>query len=27
MVFQGTMTVNRLAQTLKQSCHWYFWWD
>lgn len=27
IVFQGTMTVNRLAQTLKQSCHWYFWWD
>jgi hypothetical protein len=27
IVSQGTMTVARLAQTLYQCNHWYFWWD
>ncbi len=27
IVFQGTMTVERLAQGLINSSSWYFWWD
>ena len=27
IVFQGTMTVERLAQGLINSTSWYFWWD
>ena len=27
IVFQGTMTVERLAKTLVNSTAWYFWWD
>ncbi len=27
IVFQGTMTVERLAQSLINSKSWYFWWD
>jgi hypothetical protein len=27
IVFQGTMTVERLARVLISSSSWYFWWD
>ena len=27
IVFQGTMTAERLAKTLVNSTAWYFWWD
>ncbi len=27
IVFQGTMTVERLAQGLINSTSWFFWWD
>ena len=27
IVFQGTMTVERLARGLINSTSWYFWWD
>ena len=27
IVFQGTMTVERLAKGLMDSSSWYFWWD
>lgn len=27
IVFQGSMTVERLSKSLVQSTSWYFWWD
>lgn len=27
IVTQGVETIGRLADTLAQSYHWYFWWD
>ena len=27
IIFQGTMTVERLAKCLIDSSSWYFWWD